>query len=671
MDNKRLYEKWMWTELLGFDNYTVDFSVKEFLDNAGFVPHALSLHLFSPDFIHLHQGIKREITFPPDFCSYIKSYNSIRKRQAWTNYQLKGLITELHKYGIQVYCSFFSWTERYPELLETKKTGEKNNSICPLLRFKGNIYYEDFFIQKLTAVMKDYGFDGFHAADGYSSNRLPLYESDYSDDMVDQFVQTTGVKFPLGIRKQCGTQKETLSKRADWIWQNKRCEWINFYADRWEKFFRKVVTALHKQEKKVVVNNAWTKEPFQALYRYGVDYKKIAVAGIDAFIPETVSTATATDFKEPTETNFLYDSLATVLLMKAYTPQVPMIGLNGTRDIQEQWDNLAHAPTALEREIYSLSNLYHYDSRGKLSHCFNGPLFCLADDVRSYEWQWLQKKWDLGFSFNPKRIIGTTLVWSDRAFEQQLPDFIETRRWTTHRIVYELMSRGAPIYTVVNVNDLSRLAGADLLVTNPHLYPKEELKSILSYKEGTIIMIGGRTPGLPKPDFQFEDIYQPNQMFCGVYGRTKKKFDVKIKKEEGEKIPGDMKKIAEPQEKMSRAYILSWFKELYFRKVSNSFLEACTRVISGYTSPIRVLKGEPSIKTFAVEGEAGILRFFVGNDSFRNIWAEVEIDKEVESVKVVTEFPCVPIVPVGSKFTVHVPTRGIVIVDVKEKRWDG
>jgi hypothetical protein len=85
----------MWIELIGFDNEKPDFGVAEFLDNAGFVPAGLSLLFATPDFIHTHEGLEREVAFPPDHCSYGgKPYNTERRRQAWTNWQLSPLASD-------------------------------------------------------------------------------------------------------------------------------------------------------------------------------------------------------------------------------------------------------------------------------------------------------------------------------------------------------------------------------------------------------------------------------------------------------------------------------------------------------------------------------------------------------------------------------------------------
>lgn len=659
------FERWLWIDLIGFDNQKNDFGVKEYLDKIGFVPEVMSLFICSPDFIHNHDGMKQDGDFPADFCSYGgHPYSEERERQVWTKYQLKRLIDELHDYKVKVYFSVFTmflgnkfhkeWVSEHSEILETRRNGEKNMAINPLKRFRDNKYYEDFFIKKLVEVMNDYGSDGYHGADGYNHLRLPLYEIDYSDDMIEQFIKTKAAKLPENIAEECDGNREQMEKRADWIWRNKRLEWIEFFVNRWEGFYQKVVSALHKEGKQVVVNSSWTRDPFEAIYRYGIDYRKIANTGIDSLIVETVAGPVAIGGQGAIHSHPLYNSLAMLLLIKSYIPDTKLYFLNCIHDMQEQWDVLRHAPTLLEREIYSLSNMYYYDSQGKFKLCVEGLLVTLASCIHNEEWKWLQDKWNLGFSIIiPQRIIGPTLVWSDKAFEKQIYDFIDTRRWTTHRIMYQLMAEGVPIQSSVNVKHLEKVSGT-ILIINSHLFPEEELKKIFTYKNGPIIVIGGKTKSLPEPDFQFEDVYSPNQLLCGIYG-LKKKFKVKIEKDGEGQLPDDMMGLSEP---------FLFTQELYFREVSDNFLKSCKQIISASTNGVKVLSGEDSVKVLAMEQEEGKLRLLIGNDNYLYVSPEFDIGKDIDSIKVLTKFPGMPVIPQGSKFRVKISGKGMVILDI-------
>ncbi len=414
-----------------------------------------------------------------------------------------------------------------------------------------------------------------------------------------------------------------------------------------------MVSALHGEGKQAMFNTTWTRDPFEAIYRYGIDYKKIADTGVDMFIVEAVGACTEIGGQGYRYPNFFYAILSTVLLTKAQVPGMRINFLNALLDRTEEWDVLHHAPTFLEREIYTYANLYYRDSCGKLKRCFEGFIACLAQDISHEEWSWLQDKWNLGFSMTPQSIMGPTLVWSDNALKNQLGDFIGTRTATTHKILYELMAKGASIYSVVDVSHIENMRGP-LLVINPHLFPEEELKQIFAYKNGPVILIGKKMNLSVKPDFQFEDVYSPNQLFCSVHG-LKKKFEIKIKGDEKEKIPKDMAGVKDP---------FFFTQELYFRKISDSFLKGCAQIISASTNGIKVSSGEDSVKVLTMEQEKSKLRLLIGNDSHFYASPEIDMGKDIGNIKNLTEFPEKPIIPDGSKFRVKIPGKGMVVLDI-------
>lgn len=659
-DTGRSYTPWLWIELIGFDNELPDYGVQAYLDNAGFVPEAVSLFVFNPDFMHAHDGMVEDRLLPFDCGSYgghPRSYE--RERQDWTKFQVRGLVQELHRHAIAVLVSVFDifvtdeWIGQHPELLHVDREGRRIGSICPWKRLRDGTYYEDFFARKLGEVLRDYGFDGYHQADGYCHPRLTVYEGDFSDDMVDQFVRATGLVLPEGMAGESGDRPEVVAERACWIWRHARREWLGFYARRIQAFCGKVAEAVHAQGKRVVANNALTREPFQARYRYGVDYKLMAQAGVDGFILETVAPGVAIGGEGGRVASPHYDFLAMVLLIKSYVPDLELHCLNNTHDVNEQWDVLRHGPQLLEREIYCNANLYRWRSDGTLERCSRGPLVCLADGIQRHEWQWLREWWDRGFGTVPRRVVGATVVWSDRALEAQLDEFLDTRRWTTHKLLYELMAKGAPVACAADVADVGAVRGP-LLVLNPQLLPEEELAAVRAYTGGPIIAVGGRTPALPKPDFEFEDCYVPHQLYCAVYG-TDKRWDVTIAPDGPEEIPEDFAGIAEPH---------AYFEELYFRKVSQGFLAACAHAIADCAGAVKVLGRPDVIRVQALELDDRVLRLLIGNDSIHYVLTDLDVGREIESVEVVTPFPGTAPAFAGSRFGLRVPGRGMVVLDV-------
>ncbi len=97
---ERPHERWIWTELIGFDNQQADLGVAEYVETAGFTPTGICLMLTSPDFVLSHEPAEDEIVLPEDFCARDgHDFNPQRQRQAWTNRQLQGLIRELQARG--------------------------------------------------------------------------------------------------------------------------------------------------------------------------------------------------------------------------------------------------------------------------------------------------------------------------------------------------------------------------------------------------------------------------------------------------------------------------------------------------------------------------------------------------------------------------------------------
>ncbi len=660
------YEKWLWIELIGFDNTKPDYGVGRFLENTGFVPEAISFLMFTADFVHTHAGMSAEWTFPPEFCSYGARPTSLeRDRQAWTNYQLRGLNRELRKHNVKTYCSFFDmfinekgvgrWAYQYPEIRETSKDGVAYQIINPLKKIKGQGLYEDFFLGKLKEVMLDYEFDGFHGADGYSSGRRPLDDIDYSDDMVGQFVSHTRVSLPGDISGALDLNKEVYAKRSRWIWKNKREEWIRFHVDRWEMFWKKSVEMLHGIQKKVVFNTAWTRAPFEAIYRYGIDYSRIAKAGIDGFVVEAAASAVAMEPELNDDyTKFHYNAMAMLMLIKAQAPDTPLRPFTGIHDTLEQYDALRHVPTVVEREIYSMANLYLQKSDGSLARCSSGPLGCLSDSVASHEWKWLKQRWDLGFSDTPQSIIGATLVWSDQALDEQLRDYIKTRRYSTHKLLYELMAAGAPVNAVVNVSDIGKTKGP-LLVLNPHLFPATELEKVFAYKNGPLITIGGQVNTGGVPAASFGDVYGPSALACSVYGAKRTLELMPLQKEGEEKIEQEP---ADP---------FSWTESLYYRKVSRSFLKNCANVIMAYAGFPKVTVKEDVIRVFAYQMDKNRSRLLIGSDSFYYTTPSIDVGRTIEKIQVKTSFPGVPVRFENTAFRVRIPGKGMVILDVTTK----
>ncbi|MBR3923975.1 MAG: hypothetical protein IKJ45_12730, partial [Kiritimatiellae bacterium] len=220
------YMFFVWVELIGFDNSKADFGVEEYLERMEVKPQTVSLLLNSDRLFLSHmKGLPKDFAFLPESWSYRgRPFNMERKRQNWTAFQLKGLVAELQRNGVQVFASFFA-SEQYPVSQERATV----------------------VADRLATFLSDYGFDGLHGSDGYAPPRYLLPE--------------------CSGKERVRIARETAKQ----------------YAENW----RIIVSALKSKNLKCWLNTCWTRDPYEALYRYGVDYRLLATTGIDGFVVES------------------------------------------------------------------------------------------------------------------------------------------------------------------------------------------------------------------------------------------------------------------------------------------------------------------------------------------------------------------------------------------------
>ncbi|MCC7407077.1 MAG: hypothetical protein IT442_03345 [Phycisphaeraceae bacterium] len=682
MDRNMRMPSWMWSDLIGFDHLQPEESVRQFLDECHGMPEAISLFLYSPHFVHDHAGLDEEAVFPREYCSYIKPRNSKRSRQPWTNVQLKRLVDALHAHGVRVYLSVFAvmydiadgplvpnrWTREHPELLGTLSDGSKHHSLVVHKSFRDGTPYVDYFVPRLLRVMKDYGFDGFHGADGYSPPHQPLMTADYSDEMVGRFAADRGVQLPEELSGLCDEQPEILAGRAKWIWKHARAEWIRFNADLTTAFWSKVTQALHGAGKKIVLNNAWTREPFEALYRYGVDYHQLASLGIDGFVPETVSTVVQMDGWDGKQPLPLFDAMAMTMLMNAQSPQTPLYPLVCTRDVLESWDNLAHAPASLEREMHAMSNLYTFDTSRQLLRSVTRPMYCLADDIRPWEWSWLDDNWTRGSAWETRGIRGLTVIFSQPAHDKQLNDYLQTRRMTTHRYMMELMRRGVTILAAANIEQLFSVRGP-ILVVNPHLLSEPDLEMICSYPHGPVVLLGGKAASRPLGTCELSEGAHPDDAAMTIY-----RPQCELPSMSSPKAPKPAWDASTVEETSN------WAANQPYRPVSGAFLDTCATGLIALTDAPKVTSTSlalqrqaddhdalPSIVVQQLDGRPGTARLLVGNNTPRNLFCNIDVHKEIDRVNVVTRFPLMIIEHTGSVLRVKAPAMGVTVMDIAFK----
>ena len=625
----------IWMPLIGFDKDQSDKGVGEYIEKAGFTPSGVSVFIFHPDIVNQHEGMEKEFTLSADCCSYFGSpRNEFRERQDWTNYDLKKLVSELCDRGIEAYLGIdgvylnntrhYEWESDYPELLSLGKNGRMNLNV--LKRFKDGTYYEDFFVKKGLETILDYGFSGLHVADFFCPPEHSICNGDFSTDMLDQFSSHTGVVFPKEIADRLGYDEQSdIDARADYIWGSLRREWIDFYVWRWCSFWNKISTALHAKGKKVMINNAWASDPFEALYRYGIDYQKLYRSGVDCFVAETVDNGM--EFLD--NTGDVYRQFMTMAqLMNAYSPDDKLLTLLGVKDCTEEWDMLHHQPIRLERDIYTLASLY-LNKGGKAENSTSGFMITLGDGITEDEWTWLRERSDIAFEKRPEKILAPTVIWSDKAHEAMLDEYIKNRRPSLHKIMYELEKKNTAIGAVSRIDEIDKLDGA-LIVPNFDLLPESEKKKLFSYKNGTVIAFApegfAKRAGITASAY-YADKYAsyPLEVFA-----INKDLEFEHTAIPCEKIEED---ISDWQD---ASFFLT---PMLFRAMSEDFITAAAEMIGAVG--LSLFKSDAYILPMLMDN--GAYRVYVFNSE--NLYKRMKIHtaRGIKSVKAVSKYPIMPI----------------------------
>ena len=650
-------EKWLWIELIGFELEAADLGVGEYLGRLGFTPSGLSLLITSPNFVHLHDANWAERVFPPEYCSYgAHGVNGERRRQVWTGAKLKQLVDELHKHGVEVcfavfdFCQQPEWLEQHPEIYYTKKNGEQVGYVCAWKRLADGSFYEDFFVEKLAETLRDYGFDGYHAGDGYAHPRLPIYEGDFSNDMIEQFVGSSGLQIPVGFFDSGTNSKEQTRRVAEWILREQQSAWRKFYTQRITGFWAKVVRKLKSMDKWMIYNSAWTRDPFEAIYRYGVDYRALCEVGVDKYIVELAGAVLELENWGPQEPRPLYSRMASTLLFRAYVPDAKLVFLNGIRDFNEQYLLLHHAPSLFETEVISQYNLFHRATNGELRRCQDGVLACLADGLTKAEWEKINRTWDFSAEFQPEAVDGAVLLHSGKHLPEQLDQYMKDRHWYEYRLLTHLLSAGAPLHTVADVGDVDKL-GQPLVVLNPELWDAAELAQVAAYRKAPVICVGYDTGKMP---FDFDLVVKESQgagsLYCGVFN-GKDMAAPERPPRQGDTLPTT---IEDPG---------SWLNDLYVHGVAADFLPLCAKLISGCSrsSPFQRVPAETKIETLR---NGDVCRLIVWNDQKHYAHVTIKPDAAAEAVEYVSGFTNCEIHWHDNAFRLKLPPSGMTIADL-------
>ena len=457
-------ERWYWIELIGFDCDAEDFGVEAFLSRN------VSTTGISLLFSHIDFLFHTDQLLLPTSCSYAAhEYNRERGRQAWTRTHLRGLVEEFHRRGVQVFFSCFDMTTEItdPAWLSYGRQGRPTRSVYVIKDGVGKAV-----VERIAAVIEEFGFDGFQLADGLSSNRRSIENGDFSVALCE----ASGISVP---HRLMGEGEDAYAARRSWILRHARFEWIEFLAGRWEAFYALLFDTVNKP---IVFNSAWTRDPFEALYRYGLDYTRCRPEQAMAVMVEENSAARAIMSPEDEggvehtleeRDRFPYEYALMQQGIRLATNGLRQLSLMPISDTQEQWDALRHCPTELTRSIVKRYHNFVYRN-GRFEICCDAPWYCLSDGIPATDWQWLARQ-EAYRAPTPEFVNGFVAVYHRGALRADVKQFCEKRGYYGFALLCELVCGGLNLSASVELGEVEDFDRAKcLVVTDLNCYTDED-----------------------------------------------------------------------------------------------------------------------------------------------------------------------------------------------------
>ena len=674
----------IWMQLLGFEKNDPDRGAARFLEQTGFVPDSVCALLFHPDFIHLHGGMDKEYHLFADNCAYRAiPRNTERERQDWTNHDLRTLIAALKERGVDFYAGIMGtyladmfhdeWLSAHPELRATSIRGPRN--LMCLKRFADGTYYEDFFAERLVRTLVDYGFAGVHLSDGFCPSDH-LYKSDYSTDMVEQFTAHTGIVLPQNVASTMGDDTPEAAKtRQQYLWGERRAEWIAFYEWRWERFFQKICDACHAAGKKVWILGMYCSDPFETRYVYGFDTKRVMDAGVDAI---TANILPSSVYLEAPEYPYYFHRMHMDLpLLRAQVGEHTVLSMLGVQDASEEWSVLAHTPTRLERDLYTMTAFSGGGEDGKRAAA-DGVFLCLGDGIPHRDWEKLHRLIDIGHSTNVQRSYSPMLLWSDVAADKMLAEYMATRRTTPHKQGFEIFRAGVPLGGAVRSELLPQLC-CPLFVPNYDMLSDEEKRQLAEYPHPWVGTAPANFPLLElSPTYVCQDWFSDRPLKAFVCGAD---LDAALRAEIDEVLSVEdptPSRATEPE-----AEVHPPIAELPFAKLTDGFLRAVCILLQ--TCMCKKLSVCCNVPLLAVKQENGDDRLFLFNPHDNGyVSAKVTSKRELLSAEVASSYPVLPVkffheerfdgvfsfeetAEPKHHFKVKVAPDGVTVVDIRRK----
>ncbi len=662
-------EKWIWIELIGFDKDQPDFAIDDLFSRIGYVPNGVSILISSVDFVNGHAAGFEDRALSPMCCSYEgHPCNEERNRQVWTGKELKALIRALQQKKTQVLLSFFNmftyrdddgnpvmepFSAAHRELWEQRRNGELQPTLHMLKHLSDGRLYAEFLAEKLVQVLTDYGFDGVQLADGISSARLTVQNGDYSDDMVRQFLADGG-SLPQDILQA----EYTL--RADYIYGSRLEEWLQFLSRRWADFYRTVLPPIKAAGKKIVFNSCWTREPFEAYYRYGLDYRKLDLSCADACMVEEVSACMSVygnadqgGFRNSLQdrSSWHYEFWAMQLLMKKAFPDLTLYNLSSLKDTNEQWDVVRDSPTEYSKAVYRDAALAIWKT-DRFVPTLSGPFYCLADGITREVWERIDDIWksaEMKTGFEPQ---GFLAVSSLGGLDRELHAFLQTRCYPSHKLLSELLRCGAPIAGAAEPKDALTYSGG-LILLYPEYYDEKTRAELFARKSAPLFVITNVPP--ENGEYDYIAVHEGKAFktwFAGYHLRTARPAQT-FRTKEGQR-----------EYKCERQGGI-WTKKLNFTAYNGRFFTAAARILEDEAELPIVTEERDLSLAYTVRTADGKYRVYADNRAYYYALPVVDCRKEIVKVRSLTKYAGFTVPKRGTKMRLRIPSRGMEVTEIE------
>ena len=626
-------ERWYWIELIGFDNEAEDYGVGAFLSR-NVSTAGVSLLFSHIDFIFEQENE----ALAPTACSYGgHEYNRERRRQNWTKTQLRGLIDELHRRGVKVFFSTFDMTKGIsdPNWVCLGVKGLPEPLIYVLKKGVG-----EAVIERISEVLDFYGFDGLQLADGLSSNRRSVAEGDFSLELCAD----SGINIPRRLMKE-GT--EAYAARREWILKNAEFRWIRYLSDLWANFYSML---FEKIKKPIMFNNAWTRNSFEAIYRYRRcrPHKAFAVMveensatrGITA-CPEDEGRVT---FPEEYRNTFPYEYTLMQQDIKLITGGLRQISLMPISDTQEQWDALRHCPTELVRSTVRRYNNFVWRD-GRFEECCNAPHYCLSDGIPAEDWAWLAKQESYRIP-PPDMIDGFAAVVNHGALWADVERFCKKRCYYGAALLGELACGGLNMSAQLPLCEAAKFDRAKCLVVTDLCVYTEDQKRMLAAAKLPILAVGEDVE-LP---LEKKAYYEGKYVSVALYGdaphvdiQALRALDVTVRRG-----------------RYQRGAI--WTEPLQYKRVKGEFFTRLCYMMNGAFGADRCDRRDVKVNSYI----CGDVRYtLLSNDLHTYNLATAETGAPVETAEALMKEKGYEVKVNGDRFTVRIPPRCVEIVKTR------